>query len=60
MTSNDHEADTCRNYILPKLYDAGWTNDTLANKNLSLMARFLSREAPHDGANQNVQIIFCA
>ena len=21
------EADTCRNYILPKLYDSGWTNE---------------------------------
>ena len=23
------EADTCRKYVLPKLYDAGWTDDQI-------------------------------
>lgn len=26
------EADTCRNYILPKLYDAGWTNEQISEQ----------------------------
>jgi hypothetical protein len=25
------EADTCRKYVLPKLYDAGWTDDQCGN-----------------------------
>lgn len=24
-----NEADTCRNYVLPSLYDAGWSNDQI-------------------------------
>jgi len=26
------EADTCRTYILPKLYDAGWTNEQISEQ----------------------------
>jgi type I restriction enzyme R subunit len=26
------EADTCRNYILPKLYEAGWTNEQISEQ----------------------------
>ena len=26
------EADTCRQYILPKLYDAGWTDDQISQE----------------------------
>ena len=26
------EADTCRKYVLPKLYDAGWTNDQISEQ----------------------------
>ncbi|MCK4234167.1 DEAD/DEAH box helicase family protein, partial [candidate division WOR-3 bacterium] len=26
------EADTCRKYVLPKLYDAGWTNDMISEQ----------------------------
>jgi type I restriction enzyme R subunit len=26
------EADTCRRYILPKLYDAGWTDDQISEQ----------------------------
>jgi type I restriction enzyme R subunit len=26
------EADTCRQYILPKLYDAGWTDDQIGQE----------------------------
>ena len=24
-----NEADTCRKFVLPKLYDAGWTDDQI-------------------------------
>jgi type I site-specific restriction endonuclease len=26
------EADTCRQYVLPKLYDAGWTDDQISQE----------------------------
>ena len=26
------EADTCRKYILPKVYDAGWTDDMISEQ----------------------------
>ena len=26
------EADTCRTYVLPKLYDAGWTDDQIRER----------------------------
>jgi type I restriction enzyme R subunit len=26
------EADTCRKYVLPKLYDAGWTDDQISEQ----------------------------
>ena len=26
------EADTCRNYVLPKLYAAGWTNEQISEQ----------------------------
>lgn len=27
------EADTCRKYVLPKLYAAGWTDDQISGQN---------------------------
>lgn len=29
---NDSEADTCRKYVLPKLYAAGWTDDQISEQ----------------------------
>ncbi len=26
------EADTCRKYVLPKLYAAGWTDDQISER----------------------------
>jgi len=26
------EADTCRKYVLPKLYDVGWTDDQISEQ----------------------------
>ena len=26
------EADTCRKYVLPKLYEAGWTDDQISQE----------------------------
>jgi type I restriction enzyme R subunit len=26
------EADTCRKYVLPKLYEAGWTDDQISEQ----------------------------
>ena len=28
----DNEADTCRKYVLPKLYDAGWSDDQISEQ----------------------------
>ncbi|MBM3860658.1 MAG: hypothetical protein FJ395_13540 [Verrucomicrobia bacterium] len=28
------EADTCRKYVLPKLYAAGWTDDQICERRL--------------------------
>jgi len=28
----DSEADTCRKYVLPKLYDSGWTDDQISEQ----------------------------
>jgi len=30
--SSDSEADTCRKYVLPKLYDAGWNDDQISEQ----------------------------
>lgn len=30
--SSDSEADTCRKYVLPKLYAAGWTDDQISEQ----------------------------
>lgn len=30
--SGESEADTCRKYVLPKLYDAGWTDDQISEQ----------------------------
>jgi type I restriction enzyme R subunit len=27
-----NEADTCRRYVLPKLYEAGWTDDQISEQ----------------------------
>ncbi|MBI5101138.1 MAG: N-6 DNA methylase [Nitrospirae bacterium] len=28
----DNEADTCRKYVLPKLYDSGWNDDQISEQ----------------------------
>jgi type I restriction enzyme R subunit len=33
------EADTCRQYVLPKLYDAGWTDDQIGQERYSTDGR---------------------
>ena len=30
--SNFNEADTCRKYVLPKLYAAGWNDDQISEQ----------------------------
>src|SRR5258706_13097580 len=35
------EADTCRQYVVPKLYDAGWTNDQIAEQRTFTDGRIL-------------------
>jgi type I restriction enzyme R subunit len=32
MFSSDSEADTCRKYVLPKLYNAGWNDDQISEQ----------------------------
>jgi len=35
------EADTCRTYVVPKLYDAGWANDQIAEQRTFTDGRIL-------------------
>jgi len=35
------EADTCRRYILPKLYDAGWTDDQISEQRTFIDGRII-------------------
>jgi hypothetical protein len=37
------EADTCRRYVLPKLYAAGWTDDQISEQKSLQMAALWSR-----------------
>jgi type I site-specific restriction endonuclease len=43
MTS---EADTCRTYVLPALYAAGWTDDQIREQVSFTPGRIIARKAP--------------
>ena len=54
------EADTCRKYVLPKLYAAGWTTITSASSELSPMAASSSLATARSAANRSAPTICSA
>jgi type I restriction enzyme R subunit len=38
------EADTCRKYVLPKLYDAGWADDQITEQKTFTYGRIIVLE----------------
>jgi hypothetical protein len=60
------EADTCRKYVLTKLYDAGWTDDQISeqkyfpddlNRTLDLLTRRELIESADGGYCFQVELI---
>ena len=49
------EADTCRNYILPKLYDAGWTNEQISEQKSFTDGQIFVSQALIEQATENNQ-----
>jgi hypothetical protein len=60
------EADTCRKYVLPKLYEAGWTDDQISEqkyfpddleRTLDLLTRRELIEPTDEGYRFQVELI---
>jgi hypothetical protein len=54
------EADTCRKYVLPKLYARGGTTIKLASRKLLLTVALSPSAKNRGGAVQNARITCCA
>jgi type I restriction enzyme R subunit len=52
------EADTCRTYILPKLYEAGWTNEQISEqKSFTDGQIFVSGNTTHRGKSKRADYL---
>ena len=41
------ESDTCRKYVLPRLYDAGWSDDQIAQEKTFTDGRVIPKGKGH-------------